>query len=80
MSFYKFLFKKGDKNTLYSIATIFVNLANAFEVKKPSEELLELAKYAKYHIPEEHEKVVLIKLKLNLFDSEIEFLRTKKNV
>jgi hypothetical protein len=37
-----------------------VNLANAYEVKKPSEELLELAKYAKYHIPEEHEKVSFI--------------------
>jgi hypothetical protein len=47
-------------------------LANAYEVKKPSEELLELAKYAKYHIPEEHEKVCFI--------FKLKFIRLKKKL
>lgn len=49
--------KADDKNTLYSIATILSNLANAIPVKKPDEEMKKLAEYAKHHIPEENEKV-----------------------
>ncbi len=50
------LVKKDDKNTLYSIATILYNVCNAKELKKIDPEMIELAKYAKHHIPEEHEK------------------------
>lgn len=50
------LTKKDDKNTLYSVATILANLCNAYEIKKPDPELIELAKYAKHHVPELHER------------------------
>lgn len=46
-----------DSNTLYSVASIMTNLSNAYDVTKPNQEMIELAKYAKYHIPEDHEKV-----------------------
>jgi hypothetical protein len=48
--------QKDDKNTLFSIASILANLANAIPVKKPSEEMIKLAEYAKHHIPEVNEK------------------------
>ena len=49
--------KKDDKNTLFSIASIFSNVSNAIPPKKPTEEMLKLAEYAKHHVPETHEKV-----------------------
>jgi hypothetical protein len=48
--------QKDDKNTLYSVATVLANVCNAYEVKKPDPEMIELAKYAKHHIPEENAK------------------------
>lgn len=42
---------------LYPVAQIFVNLTNSFEKKEIEPELLELAKFSKQHVPEEHEKV-----------------------
>jgi len=50
------LTKKDDKNTLFSIATILSNVSNSIPPKKPTEEMLKLAEYAKHHIPETHEK------------------------
>ncbi|CAF0749986.1 unnamed protein product [Brachionus calyciflorus] len=50
------LTKKDDKNTLFSIATVLTNLTNANPPKKPTEEMVKLAEYAKHHIPEENEK------------------------
>lgn len=50
------LAKKDDKNVLFSIASILCNLSNANPTKKPTEEMLKLAEYAKHHIPEENEK------------------------
>jgi len=46
-----------DKAILYPVAQVFVNLANCYEKKEIEPELLELAKFSKQHIPEEHEKV-----------------------
>jgi len=46
-----------DKAILYPVAQIFVNLANSYEKKEIEPELLELAKFSKQHVPEEHEKV-----------------------
>lgn len=50
------LSKIRDKATLYPVAQIFVNLANCYEKKEIEPELLELAKFSKQHVPEEHEK------------------------
>ena len=45
-----------DHHVLYSILTIFVNLTNTYDVHRPEKELLELAAYAKQHVPKEHSK------------------------
>lgn len=50
------LAKVPDKGILYPVAQVFVNLSNSYEKKEIEPELLELAKYAKQHIPEDHEK------------------------
>lgn len=39
---------------VYSILTIFVNLTNSYNKQETAPELVELAKFAKQHIPEEH--------------------------
>ena len=41
---------------VYSILNIFVNLTNSYDKPDHSPELLELAKFAQQHIPEEHPK------------------------
>lgn len=41
---------------VYSILNIFVNLTNSYDKQEHSPELLELAKFAQQHIPEEHPK------------------------
>lgn len=46
-----------DAHVLYSIITIFVNLTNTYDVQRPDKEMVELATYAKQHIPKEHPKV-----------------------
>ena len=40
------------------MASILVNITNSFDKKDVDPELLELAKFAKHHIPEDHEKVI----------------------
>lgn len=40
---------------LYGAVTTFVNLCNAYEKEEMVPELVELAKFAKRHVPEEHE-------------------------
>ena len=40
------------------MAQILVNCANAYDKKEVEPELVELAKFAKHHVPEDHEKVV----------------------
>lgn len=49
------LAKTGDQSVLYGVITTFVNLCNAYEKQEVLPEMLELAKFAKHHIPEEHE-------------------------
>jgi len=49
--------KIRDKAILYPVAQVFVNLANCYEKKEIEPEMLELAKFSKQHVPEEHEKV-----------------------
>lgn len=49
------LTKTGDQSVLYGVVTTFVNLCNAYEKEEMVPEMIELAKFAKHHIPEEHE-------------------------
>lgn len=49
------LAKTGGQNVLYGAVTTFVNLCNAYDKQEVLPEMVELAKFAKHHIPEEHE-------------------------
>lgn len=49
------LAKTGGQNVLYGVVTTFVNLCNAYDKQELVPEMVELAKFAKHHIPEEHE-------------------------
>ncbi|XP_030373761.1 protein unc-45 homolog B [Scaptodrosophila lebanonensis] len=49
------LARTGDQSCLYGVVTTFVNLCNAYEKQELLPEMVELAKFAKHHIPEEHE-------------------------
>ena len=42
-------------NCLYGVVATFVNLCNAYDKQEVIPEMVELAKFAKQHIPEEHE-------------------------
>ncbi|GBP70060.1 Protein unc-45 homolog B [Eumeta japonica] len=49
------LAKTGDQSALYGVVTTLVNLCNAYDKQEILPEMLELAKFAKHHIPEQHE-------------------------
>lgn len=49
------LAKTGGQNVIYGVVTTFVNLCNAYDKQEVLPEMVELAKFAKHHIPEEHE-------------------------
>ncbi|KAJ8888016.1 hypothetical protein PR048_007501, partial [Dryococelus australis] len=49
------LSRSGDQSVVYGVVTTLVNLVNAYEKQELVPEMIELAKYAKHHIPEEHE-------------------------
>lgn len=49
------LAKTGDQSVIYGVVTTLVNLVNAYEKQEILPELAELAKFAKHHVPEEHE-------------------------
>lgn len=49
------LAKSGDQSVLYGVVTTLVNLVNAYDKQELVPELVELAKFSKHHIPEEHE-------------------------
>ncbi|CAG4933329.1 unnamed protein product [Colias eurytheme] len=49
------LAKSGDQSCLYGVVTTLVNLCNAYEKQEIMPEMVELAKFAKHHIPEQHE-------------------------
>ncbi|XP_072175845.1 protein unc-45 homolog B-like [Diadema setosum] len=50
------LAKTADKTVLYGVVSTFVNLTNSYDKEKPDPQLVELARYAKQHIPEDHPK------------------------
>lgn len=47
----------SDKTILYSVANTLVNCTNSYDVKEVVPELVQLAKFSKQHVPEEHPKV-----------------------
>ena len=44
---------------VYSTATLFVNLTNSVDKQEMQPEMVELAKFSKQHVPEEHPKVTV---------------------
>ncbi|XP_056137554.1 protein unc-45 homolog A [Lampris incognitus] len=50
------LAKSDDKTVLFAVGSTLVNCTNSYDVEKPDPQLVELAKYAKQHVPEEHPK------------------------
>ncbi|XP_065335545.1 protein unc-45 homolog B [Cloeon dipterum] len=49
------LARTGSQASIYAIVTVLVNLVNAYDKQEIVPEMMELAKFAKHHIPEEHE-------------------------
>ncbi|KAK8725785.1 hypothetical protein OTU49_010481 [Cherax quadricarinatus] len=49
------LAKSGDMNCLYGVVATFVNLCNAYDKQEIIPEMVELAKFAKQHVPETHD-------------------------
>jgi len=47
--------KLGSQNVMYGVLATLVNLTNSYDTQEVDPEMLELAKFAKQHIPEEHE-------------------------
>jgi len=47
--------KTGGQDVMYGVITVLVNLTNSFDKQEISEEMIELAKFAKHHVPQEHE-------------------------
>ncbi|KAK3759084.1 hypothetical protein RRG08_010697 [Elysia crispata] len=50
------LAKESDRNMTYASVTVLVNLTNSYDKQEVSAEMMELAKFAKQHIPQEHVK------------------------
>ncbi|TKS78819.1 Protein unc-45 -like protein B [Collichthys lucidus] len=50
------LSKSKDKTILYSVACTLVNCTNCYEKKEIIPELVQLAKFSKQHVPEQHPK------------------------
>lgn len=49
------LAQTGDQSVVYGVVTTLVNLCNAYDKQEIIPEMMELAKFAKHHIPEDHE-------------------------
>ena len=47
--------KTGAQNVMYGVLATLVNITNSYDKQEINPEMLELAKLAKHHIPEEHE-------------------------
>ncbi|XP_030593567.1 protein unc-45 homolog B [Archocentrus centrarchus] len=50
------LAKSKDKTILYAVACILVNCTNSYDKKEIIPELVQLAKFSKQHVPEQHPK------------------------
>ena len=47
--------KTGGQDCAYGVITTLVNCTNSFDKQEISDEMIELAKFAKHHVPQEHE-------------------------
>jgi len=47
--------RTGKQNCAFGVVSTLVNLTNSYDKQEINPEMLELAKFAKHHIPEEHE-------------------------
>ncbi|KAK7091996.1 hypothetical protein V1264_009607 [Littorina saxatilis] len=50
------LAKMPERNMTYACVTVLVNLTNSYDTADITPEMAELARFAKQHVPEEHEK------------------------
>lgn len=81
------LAKTGDQSVLFGVVTTLVNLCNAYEKQEVIPEMVELAKFAKQHIPQEHElddpdfvtKRILALGKANFTTALVALAKTKSN-
>merc|ERR1719373_264369 len=47
--------KSGGQDCAYGVITTLVNCTNSFDKQEITDEMIELAKFAKHHVPQEHE-------------------------
>jgi len=47
--------KTGAQNVMYGVLATLVNVTNSYDKQEINPEMIELAKFAKHHIPEDHE-------------------------
>jgi len=47
--------RTGGQDVMYGVITCLVNLTNSFDKQEITDEMIELAKFAKHHVPQEHE-------------------------
>lgn len=60
------LAKSKDKTVMYGVVSCLVNCTNTYDKNEDvAPEMIELAKYAKHHIPEQDEKVRFLSFILN---------------
>lgn len=79
------LAKTGDMNVVYGTVTTFVNLTNSYDKQEILPEMLELAKFAKQHVPEEHvkdkpeyvEKRCALLAKMNIVTALVSLVKTE---
>ncbi|KAL0619784.1 Protein unc-45-like protein A [Plecturocebus cupreus] len=50
------LSRSEDRSVLFAVASALVNCTNSYDFEEPDPKMVELAKYAKQHVPEQHPK------------------------
>ncbi|XP_012588141.1 PREDICTED: protein unc-45 homolog A [Condylura cristata] len=50
------LSKLEERSVLFAVASALVNCTNSYDYEEPDPKMVELAKYAKQHVPEQHPK------------------------
>lgn len=49
--------QSDERSVLFAAASALVNCTNSYDYEEPDPKMVELAKYAKQHVPEQHPKV-----------------------
>lgn len=50
------LSRSEERSVLFAVASALVNCTNSYDYEEPDPKMVELAKYAKQHVPEQHPK------------------------